>query len=609
MRVSQGGAGQQSGSWGNRLIVTAMAFLLAATPVAFWQPLYDDFTLPKQCVVLTGAAVLLTGLAWSGRWRIPNRIIALSLAAWAVLAVVSTTTGIDPRGSLLGYYQYRQGMVTQLAYVAVFAGGFALAAAGRVGVVGTAGAGLAGVLAYTLVQAFGLDPFTWWIDTSDRAIGTIGNANELAAFGVITMGLAAFVRPGRMRLAAGMTWGAALFIAMEAESRSGLAAVLLFFVLLAPSQWAAGRSLRELRAFAAPAALGLTAAAALSLASGGLVGAAGRVSGETTSQETSGSTRLALWRGAVAVIATAPLTGTGPDGLYLAFPQERPADLPGAYESYDLVAQSSHNILLDSAANMGLPGLLALLAMTGATAAVSVRAVRGRKEGDGPCWPVAWAAMGAYGALALLNPTSLAAHTVFLAMLGAAAGDALRDRAPEPRPSRVLGAICGTGAAAAIVFAGLLLAADLKAQDGWDRYARGEFERSARAYRNAGRLAPSERSYAARETNALVAAVSVDVGNAAEAEERLVAFDDRFGFASGNAFDLAAVLIARGRPESEIVAVVDRAASLNPHGRSVAGYAARLRVAARQGGVLRFDARDRWTYVEVSGATPGPGAE
>ncbi|WBL36111.1 O-antigen ligase family protein [Tepidiforma flava] len=181
-------------------------------------------------------------------------------------------------------------------------------------------AGLAMAFAYTAVQAAGLDPFDWWIDTSDRAIGTIGNANELAAFAVISMGLAAFVPERRFALAAAVTWGAALFIVLEAESRSGLAAVALFFVLLPAARWLAGRPGRPMLR-AVPAVAGaLVLVTAASLAAGGLEGTAARVSGQATAAEHGGSTRLALWEGTLQVVAARPLTGVGPDGLHLGFP-------------------------------------------------------------------------------------------------------------------------------------------------------------------------------------------------------------------------------------------------------------------------------------------------
>jgi O-antigen ligase len=573
-----------------------MAVALAGVPVVFWPGLYDDFTLPKQAVLLAAGGIAAAAVGWGGRWRTMPGWLAAVLAGWALVLLLSTALALDWRGSILGYYQYRQGLATQLAYLALFAGGWVLATSGRLRVFGAGLVGLAGAFLYTVVQSSGNDPFTWWLDTSDRAIGTIGNANELAAFAVIAMGLAAFVPARRFAAAAAVTWGAVLFIVLEAESRSGLAAVVLFFLLLPLAMWLGGQSLRPLLRSAPAVAAALIFATAASLAAGGLEGTATRVSGEAGVAEAGGSTRLALWEGTLHVVAERPLLGVGPDGLHLGFPQWRPEGLGGAYATYDLVAQSSHDYVLDTAANSGLVGLALLTTLVAGCAVASVRATRRSAAGDGPQWPVAWAAMGAYGALALLNPTSLAAHALFFALLGAMAGAALARRHEARRAPWSL--VVGAPLAAAGIGLGVALPlADLRAQAAWDAFAAGRFEEAAREYRAAGRLVPFERDYARRETASLLAAGAVDGGVLVEAEERLRQFDERFGFASGDAFNLAAVLIGQGRPPGETLPFIARAVALNPHGVATASYGAQLVRAAHDGGVLVHDDEDHWTYV------------
>src|SRR5206468_4195953 len=116
--------------------------------------------------------------------------VRLALAAWVCCLTLSFAFSIDRRGSILGYYQYRQGLMTQVAYIALFLGAIAH---GRRFAMPTlllpVAFGFFGVTLYTLVQSLGRDPVAWWVDTSARAIGTIGNANELAAYGVIAMAL------------------------------------------------------------------------------------------------------------------------------------------------------------------------------------------------------------------------------------------------------------------------------------------------------------------------------------------------------------------------------------------------------------------------------------
>ncbi len=592
-----------------RLAGAVLALTLAGVPAVFWPKLYDDFTLPKQALLAASGGVLAALCLWDGAWRRMPRWLMVGLAGWGAILVASTVAGLDHWGSVLGYYQYRQGLLTQLAYLALFLAGWTAARYGHWWVFRGAGAGLAAAFTYTAIQALGMDPFAWWIDTSDRAIGTIGNANELSAFAVISLGIAAFLPRQHFAAGAALLWGAGAFIVLEAESRSGLAAVVLFFLLVPAARVLGGQPVWPL-VRAVPAVAGaLVVVTIASTAAGGLEGTAARVTGHATAAETGGSTRLALWEGTVHVIAEQPLLGVGPDGLHLSFPRWRPAHPGGAYASYDLVAQSSHNYALDLAANFGLPGLAIVGAVIVGCLGASVRAQRRALAAASPDWTVAWAAMAAYGALTMVNPISLAAHALLFTMLGAMAAAATGGEG-EPRsaqPSRAGLAVGVPLAAGGLVLAAILPAADLRAQAGWDAYAGGRFAEAAAAYRQAASLVPFERDYARREGVALTAAGSRDPALLARAEAQLTAFDRRFGFDSGVAFNLAAVLIGLGRPEAEVSAVVARAVRLNPHGIATAWYAAQVMEAAHRGGVLVYDDTDRWTYVVPLPQVPDPG--
>lgn len=582
---------------GGRLTAAVLALALAGVPAVFWPRLYDDFTLPKQALLAACGGVLAATCLWDGAWRQMPRWLLAALVGWVVILAGSTLLGLDQRGSVLGYYQYRQGLVTQLAYVALFLAGWTVARQERYGTFAAAALGLGAAFAYTALQALGRDPFDWWIDTSDRAIGTIGNANELSAFAVMTLGLAAFVPGRRFAVGAALAWGAVIFIVLEAESRSGLAAVLLFFVLLPAARWVGRQPARPLARALPTIGTALLVMSLASMAAGGLEGTSARLTGQAGATETGGSTRLALWEGTAHVVAARPLLGVGPDGLHLGFPRWRPAELGGAYASYDLVAQSSHNYALDLAANFGLPGLVVVAVIIFGCLGASVRAVRqGAASQDGPDWTVVWAAMVAYGALTMLNPISLAAHALFFALLGGMSASALgRD---VPRQPSITGAAAGSVlAAGGVLLAVLLPTADLHAQAGWDAFAGGRFPEAATAYRNAERLNPLERNYAQRETVALVAAAASDPGRLPEAEAALRRFDRRFGFEAGDAFNLAAVLIGMGRSPEEVTPVITRAVGLNPHGAATAWYAGQLMKALHGGGILVFDEADRWTYV------------
>src|SRR5262245_27341107 len=209
------------------MVVAGIVVALAVTPAVFVPALYDDFTLPKQSTLFLSAALVAIGLAFSGLPRISSRWLGAGLLAWCAAVGLSEMYALDWRGSLLGLYQYRQGALTQVAYILLFLGALRQGRTGTHYVVVRALAfGLAAAFCYTVVQAVGADPVRWWTDTSARAIGTIGNANELAAFAVVCLVLCSVLpRPdSRSGLASWVAVGAAVsFILFESESRSGIA--------------------------------------------------------------------------------------------------------------------------------------------------------------------------------------------------------------------------------------------------------------------------------------------------------------------------------------------------------------------------------------------------
>lgn len=613
MAGARGGKALSKGA--NRLICAGIATALALVPAAFIPQLYDDFTLIKQAGLAVAAALTLAGLVLAGFPMPAARPARIALGVWLFLVVVSEWLALDPRGSVLGVYQYRQGLVTQLSYVVLFLGGAHLRAIGsrfaeRALLIG----GLA-VLGYTVVQGLGLDPVDWWTDTSERAIGTIGNANELAAFAVVALAAlpVAFELRGRTGpiVAAAIT-GSVCFVALQAESRSGLGALVLFVLLVPVAWWVAKNPWRTLARPGAAVLAGFAAGTVCAFAIGSLGGTAGRVQGGVAGTDAGGSTRLALWEGTLAVIRAEPLHGAGPDGLFLAFPVHRPADLGGAYESYDLVAQSSHNLVLDTAANYGIPALAAFAALVVLASTNSVRQAR-RHAADAPSTaPWAWAALAAYGALTLLNPISLAAHAAFFVVLGGFAAEGRR--LPSGRfalaPVALRAALVAPAVIAAFFLATRMVMADYRANQAWDNYAAKKFDAAAADYSEANALMPLERRYATDYARSLLAAgVDGPPGRLRDAEEAFTELQTDFGFTSGDAIGLATARIGLHADASRIAPVIDEALRLNPHGVSMAAYTQVLRDAVVRGGTLHYADRDRWVYVEAGaagGSTPEP---
>jgi hypothetical protein len=397
--------------------------------------------------------------------------------------------------------------------------------------------------------------------------------------------------------------GAATLVVLQSESRSGLMALALslaaFPVAAAIRRHSKDHILRQGGAILG----GVVAGIALSLAAGGAAGTAGRVSTGIATSDSSESTRFELWKGTASTIAASPVWGHGPDSLARAFPRHRPAGLSGAFRSYDLVAQSSHNWALDIAANGGLVAVVLFFGLLGRVAWRSVR----DPAGDGDLAPFLWPALVGYVALTMMNPLSLAAHVTFFVLVGLLAGRAeagLPESASGPfarfaRPAARM-VLVAPAIALLLVAAVSLPLADWHAQRGWDAYATGNFARAAERYGDAAGAMPFERVYQQREANSWLAdGIQSGAPSLGRAAASFQVLDDRFGFISADALGMAATLIGLHRPAAEVTPFIDRAVALNPQGHSTVAYGDELRIASAQGGVLLYSRIDRWVYVEA----------
>jgi O-antigen ligase len=336
---------------------------------------------PKYAVVLVGAlgaAALLVREAWAGRrpwggnWL---RWPVLGLLAWTALSAAAS----DHRGTALsGFPGSYDGLWTAAALAVVFA---ATAAAFRAGNVRRAllalwfGAG-AGVLAFGLGQL--QDRLFWphqgwdWARPSIApwTIGsTLGNPNHLASFLAILLPLGvvlAVVSHGRTRTAV-----VAVGVVLVAElgvttSRGGWAATAAGTAFLAALF---GRELRRHRSAVLRVA---GPALALALVAAVVVGAAGAAERDIGSLARAGpgstvDLRLEVWGSAWRVAVDHPLVGVGPDVFPVVFPgyaSERFSSLFGPFT----VANGAHDIFLNTAADLGLGGLLAFLLVLGTAA-------------------------------------------------------------------------------------------------------------------------------------------------------------------------------------------------------------------------------------------------
>ena len=153
----------------------------------------------------------------------------------------------------------------------------------------------------------------------------------------------------------------------------------------------------------------------------------------------------------------------------------------------------------------------------------------------------------------------------------------------------------------------LLPLADREADRGWAAYAASDFAVAAARYEAASNLLPISHHYASEQARALIAAgAEGDRRFLVRAKQVLERIDREHGLSSGEAIDLATVRIGLSDPVGETVTLIDRAASLNPHGVATESYTATLRQAAREGGILVYSKHDRWVFVVPGAAAREP---
>lgn len=147
---------------------------------------------------------------------------------------------------------------------------------------------------------------------------------------------------------------------------------------------------------------------------------------DTESALNSAAGRVELWSRAWAVAGDFPLTGVGM-GL---FSQVVPLSYPTFRIPVTGQFDHAHNIYLNTAAEMGLPGMIALLATLIGLGVLTWRAARQAAHARMPAAPLAVGSLGSVAVLCIHGITDAItyyarAHIIAWALLGVAAGTAL----------------------------------------------------------------------------------------------------------------------------------------------------------------------------------------
>lgn len=377
----------------DRLIEGGWLAALVVTPLFF--NLLSARTFEPDKAALLRALILVMLAAWGGwrvarprggegwlEWRSVSGWLVGSSLALAVVLLVSALTGLAPRISLLGSYNRDQGVVTLLAYLALF-----LLVAARlrapdqlrrlldtIVLVGLA------VGVYSVLQRFGLDPVPWGgygADVTSRVIGSQGNATFLAGYLVLATPIALYsllVARREGRNGAMIAYGAALVFELLAlifsDSRGatlGLGAGLVIWGL-AHAAWRGSRRLATITAGLAGGALVVLLLLNLAGSAAANVPLLGRLAQLTSPTTGSNQVRALVWQGMSDMIEAEGgriALGVGPEALYLGYYPYQPTALRAIENPLVGTQDRSHNEILDRLATTGIFGLAAWLALVG----------------------------------------------------------------------------------------------------------------------------------------------------------------------------------------------------------------------------------------------------
>lgn len=348
-----------------------LPLIAAAVPLILIPDFFFYFDLtPKVLVLLAGVAVGL--LLWRVDWPTSGvaRFAAVLLTAQLVWLAVATALSTHPALSLSGGSWRRFGWIEQSAVIT-----FALMVISDISgrperalvylhAVAVTGVPIA---LYGILQHFGLDPLVSSTGyhagegpfTIVRPPSTLGHANYFATYLIfIAFAGAALTFDASQRfwrVLGGVTGLLALAAIVFSGGRAALGGVLIGVVVLSTRlPWS---KTRWALAAVSICVLGF-AGLALSPA-----GAALRNRIRWSMDEPLAGARPLLWTDSVRMAAAKPLAGYGPDTFRVEFPRYQSAALARIYPDFE--HESPHNILLDSLAEQGVPGLLLFCAAVG----------------------------------------------------------------------------------------------------------------------------------------------------------------------------------------------------------------------------------------------------
>jgi O-antigen ligase len=330
----------------DRTVVTAIAFMYVAIPLYGTFEVLDPVRLPIPALVdapgaiaIALAMLIAAAICTWGAFRrpAPRRIVLAQLLAGAAI-IPAALLGFDPQTGLeLALIVLAMGIVG----VAVYGYAVLPGVTRTIVIAWLSSATLSAVVAFVMIAT--RDPAPLYAYDNGRAVGTFLNPNELAAYLLVVLGLAAgialYARSLPLRVLACTTLIAGLLALGATYSRWGFlsAAVgALFFAVLA-----GGRRIW--------AGLAVVVVAAALLVAG---------PGQGHHNPRDDTSRIVAWTTGLRTWLAFPLTGVGPFAFRRTYDVLRPPEAPGGETP---VAFDPHSLPLAYLDESGLVGFVALM--------------------------------------------------------------------------------------------------------------------------------------------------------------------------------------------------------------------------------------------------------
>ena len=346
-----------------RTSVLEAGWLIIALLIPLWVNLWADqpFELSKALLLrslvwlMTSTWLALRILGKDTSWDALRRSpLWLPLSLMVATVAIATIFAPDPRLSLHGTSERGQGALTLFTYPLLF---LIVASHLReseqahrllVAMVATA----AIIVPLSWAEALGWDAIGLVSDARSPITATLGRANFVGAYLAILVPLTL-----GLTLTTTHRWRRRALLLLLAGELSVIALTLARGAWLATGVGLAALGLWKLWASLDRPARKRFIAVLLPLC---LIGLA--LGGVHLQQAQAGSiaARRTIWSAVVRLIGARPWLGYGPDALSMVFPRVYPPQLV-YYQGRDVFVDRAHNLILDSAVTLGIPGALAHL--------------------------------------------------------------------------------------------------------------------------------------------------------------------------------------------------------------------------------------------------------